>query len=132
MRDRAVTEEAWRAAGPRARLWPQIRRRERSLHGLTLDLGLPRELAYFEGHFSGCPVLPGVVQIHWAALLFLREFGAELALARMEVIKFKRLLLPGMEVRLQLEYDSVRLRLAFCYRAAGRESSSGRLYWARP
>lgn len=117
---------------PEAIVWPKIRWHERDRESLTLGLRLPRELAYFEGHFADRPILPGVVQIHWAALLFLREFGVNLVLQRMEVIKFKRLLLPDMEVRLRLDYDPGRLRLGFRYLAGPLESSSGRLYWARP
>lgn len=117
---------------PEAIVWPRICWRERDRESLTLGLELPPELAYFEGHFADCPILPGVVQIHWAALFFLDEFEPSLVLERMEVIKFKRLLLPDMEVRLRLDYDRARQRLKFCYSTGASESSSGRLYWARP
>ncbi|WP_022947458.1 ApeI family dehydratase [Methylohalobius crimeensis] len=116
---------------PEPVVWPQIRGRERDGNSIVLGLRLPRELAYFEGHFEDCPILPGVVQIHWAGLLFLREFDADLVLQRMEVVKFKRLLVPEMEVTLQLDYDPERLRLAFHYRAGSVENSSGRLYWSK-
>ncbi|MFN3919362.1 MAG: hypothetical protein ACK4JF_03615 [Methylohalobius sp.] len=117
---------------PEAIVWPRVCWRKRDRASLTLGLKLPPELAYFEGHFADCPILPGVVQIHWAALLFLGEFEPSLVLERMEVIKFKRLLLPDMEVRLRLDYDPARQRLKFCYFTGASESSSGRLYWARP
>ncbi len=117
---------------PEPIVWPKIRWRKRDRQSLTVGFKLLRELAYFEGHFADCPILPGVVQIHWAALLFLHEFESGLVLQRMEVIKFKRLLLPEMEVKLRLDYDPARLRLKFCYFAGAWETSSGRLYWARP
>lgn len=116
---------------PEAIVWPRILWRQQDQNRLTLGLELPRELAYFAGHFADCPILPGVVQIHWAAFLFLREFRLALMLQRMEVIKFKRLLLPAMEVKLRLDYDPERLRLKFCYLTGTLEHSSGRLYWTR-
>ncbi len=114
---------------PDAPRWPEVRGRERSGDRMRLALRLPGDLVWFEGHFPGCPILPGVVQVHWAAGFFLAEYGLDRAFAHMEAIKFKQLLLPGREVSLQLDYDPERDRLAFRYATPCAEYSSGRIYW---
>lgn len=97
-----------------------------------MGLGVDEALSWFEGHFPGCPILPGVVQIHWAASLFLQEYGDSLAFQGMEAVKFRQLLLPGREVTLEMEYDVARRRLAFRYLVEKSLSSSGRIYWKSP
>ncbi len=110
-------------------LWPQILERERAGDKTNLKLRLPGNLVWFEGHFPGCPILPGVVQIHWAAGLFLTEYELDRSFSHMEAIKFRQLLLPEMKVNLGLDYDPVRERLAFHYSTTSTDFSSGRIYW---
>lgn len=66
---------------------------------LVFDADAP----YFRGHFPGCAVLPGVVQLglarHFAAL-FLRR---PLTLAAVKKMKFTHVIVPGEPVRLVLE-----------------------------
>lgn len=113
-------------------LWPRIVWREQNGEHWRMGLGVDDELCWFEGHFPGLPILPGVVQIHWAALLFLREYDDSLLFQRMEAVKFRELLLPGREVTLDLAFDVSRSRLAFRYLAEASVFSSGRIYWTSP
>lgn len=114
---------------PDSRLLPRILSREREGYRVDYRIYLPEDLVCFQGHFPGFPLLAGVVQIHWAASLFLDEFALPLCFERMENIKFKRLVVPEMTVVLRLDYDPPRRRLAFCYRVPTGECSSGRIYW---
>ncbi|HHH38966.1 MAG TPA: hypothetical protein ENK50_05260 [Sedimenticola sp.] len=114
---------------PEAPLMPRILARRRDGMQVTYQLYLAPALACFRGHFPDFPILAGVVQIHWAARLFLDEFGLELDFSHMENIKFKRLVVPEMTVALRLDYDPGRKRLAFRYQVPEGESSSGRIYW---
>ena len=52
------------------------------------------ELCWFHGHFPGQPVLPGIVQLHWAILVsrILYDFaGAPMEIKR---LKFKKVIIP--------------------------------------
>ena len=50
--------------------------------GVELDLAIGPELIYFQGHFPGYPVLPGIVQIDWAVQLADQYLGTDIGAAR--------------------------------------------------
>ena len=67
------------------------------------DVVFDRDARYFEGHFPGFPLLPGVVQLgtaHHFAEQFLRR---EIALRSVKKMKFTRAVSPGERIRLTLE-----------------------------
>lgn len=94
-----------------------------------IELRIPDKLIYFTGHFPGTPILPGVVQIHWAAHLAMESFAFDLPFHHMEAIKFKDLILPGQTLWLSLHWNALSGRLAFNFRSPTREHSSGRIYF---
>jgi 3-hydroxymyristoyl/3-hydroxydecanoyl-(acyl carrier protein) dehydratase len=75
---------------------------------------VPLDLAFFRGHFVGYPVLPGVAQV--VALVEARvralhpEFDEPRAISR---LKFRRTIVPGDELELQLQIDGSRRRVSF-------------------
>lgn len=97
--------------------------------GLILSLGIPPNLAYFDGHFQQIAVVPGVVQIQWAIHFARQHLGLELTFSHMEAIKFKNLLLPNQLLQLELRYLQAAGKLEFRYHAAADEFSSGRIYF---
>jgi len=104
---------------------PEISALERTARGVHLQLKIPANLGYFEGHFPNCPLLPGVVQISWAIELgrvhvpFTGRFRA------LRAVKFMRVILPGSTVALELDYEAAAGELTFIYRLDGRECSNG-------
>ena len=58
---------------------------------------------FFNGHFAGSPVLPGVTQIDWALLLARELFHLPAHFLRLEVIKFQQIILPGDQIQLSLK-----------------------------
>lgn len=97
--------------------------------GVILRLSIPKNLAYFDGHFDEIAVVPGVVQIQWAVHYARQFLSLDLTFSHMEAVKFKELLLPGQELQLSLRYLPPATKLEFCYRAADSEFSSGRIYF---
>ncbi len=97
--------------------------------GIALDLLIPDELAYFEGHFDEIAVVPGVVQIHWAIHYARQYLGLNLKFSHMQAIKFKDLLLRGQRLELVLGFRNTDRRLEFVYRTGTSEFSSGRIYF---
>lgn len=82
---------------------------------VRLDLRVPRDLSWFDGHFPGCPLLPGVIQVTWALQFARQHLGIGLRFQRLSALKFMRFILPGSEVALLLEFDARRQQLSFEY-----------------
>lgn len=90
----------------------------------TAELVFDRDARYFEGHFPGIPVLPGVVQLGMArrfAELFLRR---PVALRAVKKVKFTHVITPGAQVRLALEKKGDG-EVAFRYTSGEHVCSSG-------
>ncbi len=94
-----------------------------------IRLRIPEKLAYFMGHFTGVPILPGVVQIHWAVRLAMQVFAFDLPFHHMEAVKFKDLILPNQQLVLSLRWHASSGKLAFNFRSETQEHSSGRIYF---
>ncbi|HEY8537858.1 MAG TPA: hypothetical protein VIL28_03260 [Steroidobacteraceae bacterium] len=104
---------------------PQIRAVERAESGVRVALEVPTDLAYFNGHFPGCPLLPGVVQISWAIQLGRAHVPFDGRFRALSAVKFTRVILPGASVALRLDYSSDTRTLDFAYEIDGRVCSSG-------
>ena len=90
----------------------------------TAEMFFDRDARYFEGHFPGIPVLPGVVQLGMArhfAELFLRR---PVVLRTVKKIKFTHVITPGAQVRLTLEKAGEN-ELAYKYTKGEHVCSSG-------
>jgi 3-hydroxymyristoyl/3-hydroxydecanoyl-(acyl carrier protein) dehydratase len=84
---------------------------EASASRARLRVSVPAELRYFEGHFEGNPVLPGIAQL--VALVHRRArevFGALGTERRLVRVKFEATIRPGdvLEVALDLEPSATR------------------------
>ncbi|WP_036665415.1 hypothetical protein [Paludibacterium yongneupense] len=106
---------------------PQVLTERCTDDAVLLSLLLPAAAPCFDGHFPGFPVLPGVVQIHWAMLFAQAKLGVAGTFQSLEQIKFTDIVEPGAGLTLHLMWDADRRRLSFDYRADGRKASSGRI-----
>lgn len=95
------------------------------LNAVELDLCLSNNLFYFQGHFPGQPVLPGVTQIDWAVRFADKHLATQIGAARNFQVKFRSVILPEMKLTLLLELSDDRSRLRFEYRSQDRVLSSG-------
>jgi len=93
---------------------------------IDCDVLIPLELAVFRGHFPSAPIVPGVLQVGWAADLARVHGLVAGSLTAIPTAKFRRLVQPGMRLRLRLEADP-RGGVQFEYRLGERVVSTGRL-----
>jgi 3-hydroxymyristoyl/3-hydroxydecanoyl-(acyl carrier protein) dehydratase len=97
---------------------------------VELTLRVTDDLIYFPDHFSSYPILPGVVQIAWAEHFGSLFFAIAQPFLRMEVIKFVKVIHPGDELKLTLNWNVSPDKLYFNFRSELGVHSSGRLIYA--
>lgn len=93
---------------------------------VTLDLHVPADCPWLEGHFPGQPVLPGVVQLRWAlqlAALIWPDLGTVAAVSN---LKFQSPVLPPARLRLLLQRHPQAARIDFTYHQGEQRCALGR------
>lgn len=115
-------------SGPRLdfEVQPVARREEGAAIVHELAVEVPADLAYFEGHFEGRPILPAVAQLAALVVPQVAALHPELGpLRRADRMKFARPIAPGDALVLRLEVRGARVRFALA--RAGEVVSSGAL-----
>ncbi|HMJ61973.1 MAG TPA: hypothetical protein VK493_09435, partial [Bryobacteraceae bacterium] len=92
---------------------PQERRIEKSPERAVFELTAPRNLLYFDGHFSGRPILPGVVQVDWVIAYARQCFDLPPVFRGLHALKFMRLIPPETPIMLELVHEAAKSSLAF-------------------
>lgn len=106
---------------------PAVRVLERDEARVLLELTVPSDLLYFDGHFCVAPVLPGVVQVDWAIRYGTAYLGRAGSFAGMQALKFQQMIRPEQPVRLELSRDAAKGSLAFRYFSEAGAHASGRI-----
>ena len=125
---------------PRAGPWPETTAADQNrfprvlsqiedLTTLRLQLDVDTELEWFRGHFPGNPVLPGVVQLHWAICAAQTCFGYLDTPNEILRLKFKSIVTPPRVVELALSRPRTG-EVQFDYVGLGQQYSQGRLKFA--
>ncbi|HEY1774088.1 MAG TPA: hypothetical protein VGH91_12950 [Gammaproteobacteria bacterium] len=96
---------------------------------IELELEVPSDSPWFDGHFPGFAILPGVVQIGWAAHFSHSLCNQGPGVSGMEHIKFKRPILPGARLILSLRPEPAEGRIRYEFREADQTCSSGVLLY---
>jgi acyl-CoA synthetase (AMP-forming)/AMP-acid ligase II/3-hydroxymyristoyl/3-hydroxydecanoyl-(acyl carrier protein) dehydratase len=101
------------------------------------QLAIKDDLAVFDGHFEGSPILPGVAQLDWAIALSRECFDLPAQFLRMDALKFVRPVLPGANLLLDLSLGgkASEISVAFRYYSTASDEeetvhASGKCVWA--
>jgi acyl-coenzyme A synthetase/AMP-(fatty) acid ligase len=108
---------------------PCVRVLERDAARVLLELTVPADLLYLDGHFDAAPVLPGVVQVDWAIHYGEMHLGRAGVFAGMQALKFQQMIRPERPVRLELSRDAAKGSLAFRYFSEAGAHASGRILY---
>lgn len=93
---------------------------------LVAVLSFPPEGVWFSGHFPGFPVLPGVAQLFFVRRFARRVFPDFPDAGAYRRIKFRRLVRPGEQVRLEVARKRAGA-FSFVMSVGGEVASSGQV-----
>ncbi len=96
---------------------------------IKLELKVPEDLIYFPNHFASYPLLPGVVQLAWAEHFGKLFFAINRPFSHMEVVKFIKIIQPGNELMLTLNWKANTGKLYFNFSSTQGPHSSGRMVY---
>jgi len=107
--------------------FPQVALLEQGAGRALLEIVVPADLLYFDGHFTVAPVLPGVVQVDWAIHYGRLHLGLDGVFGGINALKFQQMIRPGHPVQLELVHDAVKGSLNFRYFSDAGAHASGRI-----
>ncbi len=115
-------------------LEPVLRGTQTTERGIVLDLLVPPDLLFFEGHFATYPILPGVVQLDWAVDYARRYLQVDGTPGPLSQLKFRRPVRPrdALVLRLEREVSGGRDWVVFEYHRGEEACSSGRIAFGAP
>jgi 3-hydroxymyristoyl/3-hydroxydecanoyl-(acyl carrier protein) dehydratase len=91
-----------------------------------LHLDVSENLSWFRGHFPGQPVLPGIVQLHWAVLVCRALYGFGDAPQEVKRLKFKNIVVPPRTLELLVMRHGEH-EVQFRFSSDADENSEGRI-----
>lgn len=95
--------------------WPELLDFEQTDDQCHFQLSIGAELKWLKGHFPNQPVLPGVVQTHWACCMARHVFSTQESIKRIDNLKFQNVILPPQSVRLELVQHTANAFVTFRY-----------------
>lgn len=76
-------------------MWYEVsHQREGTDNLLTANIHVPKESSWFDGHFPGNPVLPGVAQLSMIFYVIQNAFTEPVKVTSIGRVRFKQMILP--------------------------------------
>ncbi len=106
---------------------PLVIRERRSTQARSYAFHVPADFSWFEGHFPGEPILPGIAQL-WLAIRNGRALTGHAGQpTAIQQLKFKVPIRPDQILELNLQSTDGGETILFSYRSGRGEHASGRL-----
>ncbi len=96
----------------------------------TFVVSVPADLPFFEGHFPGFAILPGLTQIQWAVELARAAFALPPHFAGLSNLKFMKPVRPGATVEFALTLSEDRKSASFVLAAGSDTHAKGKLLFS--
>jgi len=95
----------------------------------TAELDVAEDLAVFDGHFPGAPIVPGVAQVDWVMALAPLKLAVppRRRFARLDTLKFQSVIRPNSVVRLALTWQPDAHALGFRFSSGAGPHASGKI-----
>jgi 3-hydroxymyristoyl/3-hydroxydecanoyl-(acyl carrier protein) dehydratase len=108
---------------------PAVRWLEADDTSATAELDVAEDLAIFDGHFPGAPIVPGVAQVDWVMALAPQRLAVppRQRFARLDVLKFQAVIRPGATVRLAITWQPDACALVFRLTSDAGSHASGKI-----
>ncbi|OSQ38315.1 AMP-binding protein [Thalassospira mesophila] len=119
------------AAPTEPALFPTILARSVENDLARIEMRMEPGLLYFKGHFDGSPVLPGVVQLHWAVHYARGAFDIVITLHEITQLKYRKVITPTDQIHLLLQCDRIRGQVKFTYAGTDTDYSSGIIKYSK-
>ena len=94
---------------------------------VLLEIIVPQNLLYFEGHFPVAPILPGVVQVDWAIHFGRQFFSLPAKFTGIQALKFQHVIRAEQAVLLELVHHPQKNALQFRYFSDTEQYAGGRI-----
>ena len=70
---------------------------------IARQIAVPADALWFQGHFPGDPMLPGVAQLHLVLEALKAHLGEDVRLSSLKRVRFKRIIRPGETIAIAAE-----------------------------
>ena len=97
---------------------------------LCASLFIPENLVFFDGHFEGFSILPGVTQLHWAISLSCEHLDVNGFFTSINLLKFKKIIQPNSIIQLNATYYQAKNMIQFIYSSSAGQHSIGKVKFA--
>ena len=95
--------------------------------GVIIQLDIPENLYYFQGHFPAAPVLPGVVMTHWVMEYLTEHYGVDADnFSGLSALKFQIIIRPNYQLTLALKKINDK-KYSFSYSSIHGQHASGKV-----
>lgn len=84
-------------------MWYEMQNVQAADGALGAEIRVPADSAWFNGHFPGNPVLPGIAQLGMVIDLIRRTAPGPVKVAEVSRVRFKQMILPEDRLRVTVE-----------------------------